>query len=331
MQYRPLGRTGIRISSVSFGAGPVPALLTRTDTSHSQHSTIRRALDSGINWFDTAATYGDGQSESSLGRALRDLSANHVHVATKVRLAPDELNDIAGSIRESVEGSLARLARDRVTLLQLHNSITANRGDQPTSITPADVLGPNGVLATFRALRDEGLVDHLGLTGLGNPASLREVARSGGFETIQAPYHLLNPTAGATFAPSGIEADYGNIFADCAEMGMGILAIRVFAGGALVGQPPSAHTLTTKFFPLAVYERDVQRAAALVDELALPMPLKELAIRFVLSHENVNSALIGFSSPVQVDEALAAANRGPLDAQLLLNLEQWLNQHDRHR
>jgi aryl-alcohol dehydrogenase-like predicted oxidoreductase len=329
MQYRPLGTTGIRISAVSFGAGPVPGLLTRGDAADTQRTTLRRALDAGINWFDTAATYGDGQSELSLGRALRELSADHVHVATKVRLSTESLTDIRGFVHRSVRESLQRLGRTRVSLIQLHNSITPRRGDQPTSITPADVLGPKGVLETFRELREEQLVDHCGLTGLGEVNALREVIGSGGFESIQAPYHLLNPTAGVSFAPAGIEADYGNIFDDCARQGMGILAIRVFAGGALAGLPPSAHTKTTKFFPLAIYERDSRRAAALAKEVG-PFPsLRELAIRFVLSHHSVSSALIGFSSPEQIDEALTFAERGPLDRQLVATLYHWLQHHDR--
>lgn len=326
MHYCPLGKTGIQISAISFGAGPVPALLTRADAENTQRETIERALAAGINWFDTAATYGDGASEIALGRALRALSADHVHIATKVRLTTEGLSDIREFVRRSVLQSLARLGRPRVTLIQLHNSITPRRDDQPTSIAVDDVLRPHGVLASFEELRNEGLVKHLGLTGLGDPASLREVIRSGGFETIQAPYHVLNPTAGAPFAPAGVEADYGNIFSDCADQGMGVLAIRVFAGGALTGQPPSAHTLTTRFFPLALYEQDAQRAAAFNKELALPLPLDELAVRFALSHPAVTSALIGFSSPAQVDAALAAAEAGPLDIELTRRIERWLSQ-----
>src|SRR5262249_40824625 len=69
MQYRPLGTTGIRISAISFGAGPVPALLTRDDAATEQLATVRAALEAGINWFDTAPTYGKGPSKSSLGTA----------------------------------------------------------------------------------------------------------------------------------------------------------------------------------------------------------------------------------------------------------------------
>jgi len=317
MHFRLLGQTGIRISAVSFGAGPVPALLTASGESDQQLATVRRAIESGINWFDTAATYGDGQSEASLGQVLASLPSAEVHVATRVRLPAARLHDIRGYVRESVAASLARLRRPRVTLLQLHNSITSRRGDQPTSITPADVLGPQGVAAAFAELRDQGLVDHLGLTGLGDIPSLFEVLQSGKFETVQTPYHVLNPSAGSDAAPAGAEADYGNLIGECARLNIGVLAIRVYAGGALAGQPPSAHTRTTKFFPLNIYESDQGRAALLAQDLPPGLSLKELALRFVLSHHGISSALVGFSSPAQIDAALQFADRGPLDAEFL--------------
>src|SRR5688500_5521139 len=178
MQYRKFGKTGISISAISFGAGPVSQLLVG-DNDDRQREVIQHAIQRGVNWFDTAATYGAGQSEQNLGRVLNELTAaGRVHVATKVRLMPEELGDIRGTIRRSIEGSLQRLRLPRVTLLQLHNSITQERGGEPTSITPHDVLGAGGVADCFDELRSEGLALHLGLTGLGNPAALREVVCS---------------------------------------------------------------------------------------------------------------------------------------------------------
>ncbi len=78
-----------------------------------------------MNWFDTAATYGAGQSEENLGRTLAELNvADRVHVATKVRVMPEQLDCIGQTVRQSVEQSLRRLRLKRITLLQVHNSIT---------------------------------------------------------------------------------------------------------------------------------------------------------------------------------------------------------------
>ena len=311
MQYRALGKTGISISTISFGAGPISQLLVGDDADQ-QRVVIGHAIERGINWFDTAATYGAGKSEQNLGRVLNELNAaQRVHVATKVRLMPDDLGDIAGAICRSVETSLQRLRLPRVTLVQLHNSITAERGDEPTSITPHDVLGPRGVAEMFETLRGEGLALHLGLTGLGQPAALREVVGSGRFETMQVPYHLLNPTAGWEFRGRGLETNYSNIISDAARQGMGVLAIRVFAGGALVGNPPSPHTFKTPFFPLALYQRDGQRAEHLKRILGAGVPVTQVAIRFALAHPFVHSALIGLGGVDEIDEALQALDEGP--------------------
>jgi aryl-alcohol dehydrogenase-like predicted oxidoreductase len=273
---------------------------------------IQHAIERGINWFDTAATYGGGQSEQNLGRVLNELNAaQRMHVATKVRLLPEELGDIPGAIRRSVEGSLQRLRLPRVTLLQLHNSITKERGDEPTSITPRDVLGPGGVVEAFERMRFEGAALHIGLTGMGQPAALREVIASGRFETVQVPYHLLNPTAGWEFRGRGISPGYGNIISDCARQGMGVLAIRVFAGGALLGNPPSPHTFKTPFFPLTLFQHDRARAEHLKRILGQNVPLAKTAIHFALAHPFVSSALIGLGSVEEVDSALQARDEAP--------------------
>jgi aryl-alcohol dehydrogenase-like predicted oxidoreductase len=317
MEYRTLGRTGLRVSALAFGAGPVSGLLTGDDPA-AQLAVVRRAVEVGINWFDTAAGYGLGRSEANLGRALREAAGpGAVHVATKVRLAPDQFADARGHVRRSVEASLARLGVSAVTLLQLHNGITAGRGDEPFSVTPGDVLG--GVLDAFQELKAAGLIQHVGLTGTGRPDALREVVRSGAFDTIQVPYHLLNPSAGRAVPAGFAETDHGNVIADCAAAGMGVFAIRVFAGGALLDNPPSAHTRTTPFFPLALYERDRRRAARLAAEVARPMP--ELALRYALSHPGVHAAIVGFGTPDHVDEAATAVRAGPLPGELLRRLE----------
>ena len=306
MDYRTLGKTGLRVSAIAFGAGPISTLMVGGELDR-QGVVVAHALARGISWFDTAATYGGGQSEANLGRVLEELgAASTVHVATKVRLLADDLSDIRGAVRRSLEGSLSRLRLRRVTLLQVHNSITAQRGDEPTSITPRDVLMSGGVADALREVQSEGMVAHLGLTGIGQPAALVEVIRSGLFATLQTPYHLLNPSAGCVVDASFAETNYGNIIADCAEQQMGVFAIRVLAGGALADNPPSPHTLKTPFFPLALYERDRAAAAGLRERLPPGRSLPEEAIGSALAHPQIHSAIIGFASEQQIDEALRA-------------------------
>lgn len=316
MEYRTLGSTGLTISRIAFGAGPVSQLLVG-ECPAEQRATIERAIARGINWFDTAATYGAGLSEMNLGRALAELGATQrVHLATKVRLLPADLTSIAKAVRRSVDDSLRRLRVERVALLQLHNSITAQAGDLPTSLTPEQVLGPGGVCEAMQSLQQAGVVEHLGLTGIGQPEALAEVIDSGRWSTIQIPYHLLNPSAGCRMPANYLETNYGNLIARCAGQGMGVMAIRVLAGGALAGQSPSPHTLTTPFFPLELYERDRQRAAQIAKLLPDGMPLEEAAVRFALSHPMIDGAILGLASPRQVDAAVEFAAAGPLDAHL---------------
>ena len=306
MNQRRLGRTGLDVSAIAFGAGPVSGFMTGEDLA-AQRAVVARAIECGINWFDTAAGYGNGQSEANLGRVLAELgAAARVHVATKVRIPLEAHGDITGFVRYSVAESLARLRLPRVTLLQLHNGITPGRGDEPASVAPADVLGE--VAEAFRQLRREGLIQFTGLTGTGHPEAMRAVIRSGEFDTLQVPFNMLNPSAGVPDTAGG-ETDYGNAIADCAAMDMGVFAIRVFAGGALLNQPPSAHTLQTPDFPLDLYERDRERANGLRRTLAGRIPLAKVAVQFVLSHPAVTSAIIGFGSPAHVDEVVAV----PLD------------------
>src|SRR5579862_2466467 len=164
MQFRPLGSTGISVSAISFGAGPVSGLLTSA-SNEAQQLVIARAVELGVNWFDTAATYGHGQSEANLGAALASIrSQQPLHVATKVRVQLTTETDLRPLVVASVRSSLERLKLPRVTLLQIHNSITRNRNDQPTSITPDDVLGPTGLSAGMEEVRARGWVEYLGLT-----------------------------------------------------------------------------------------------------------------------------------------------------------------------
>jgi aryl-alcohol dehydrogenase-like predicted oxidoreductase len=296
---RTLGRTGIAVSEIAFGAGPVSGLMTGTDEA-AQRATVARAIELGINWFDTAAGYGSGQSEVNLGRVLAELgAAERVHVATKVRVPPEAFGDVAGYVRRSVEESLSRLRLPRVALLQLHNGITRERGDEPASLSVADILGPRGVLEAMQQIQATGLTGHIGLTGTGHPEAMREVIRSDGFDTLQVPFNILNPSAGVNGDSPDGEIDYGNVIVDCAAMNMGVFAIRVFAGGALLGQPPSAHTLKTPYFPLALYERDSARAKKV---LAHAASAAEAALQFVLAHPAISSAIIGFGSPEHVSE-----------------------------
>jgi aryl-alcohol dehydrogenase-like predicted oxidoreductase len=321
LQYVTLGTTGISVSRLAFGAGPVAGVMVGDDTAK-QRQLVRRVIDAGINWIDTAAGYGDGRAEEAVGSALSALGAlERIHIATKVRIARNQFDDIPGAIRQSASASLRRLKRNQITLLQLHNSITAHCDDEPYSLTPHQVLGPNGVLETFEQLRLEGIARIIGITAIGHARPLNEVVDCGRFQTIQVSYNLVNPSSGREMSEAFGESNYGNVIRHATNREMGVFAIRVYAGGVLAGNPPSRHTLTTQFFPLDLFERDRRRAAALREIAGEAIDLKQLALQFSLSHPGVASAIVGFSEPSHVDEAVDFLNAGPIPQQLLKKLQ----------
>ncbi|HEX3245296.1 MAG TPA: aldo/keto reductase, partial [Chloroflexota bacterium] len=102
MELRPLGKTGLKVSALGFGCGDVGGLMVRGDPAE-QRRTVQRALDAGINFFDTSDSYGRGRSEEVLGEVLRELHAEPL-VATKVTRSDHELADGGATIRANLEG-----------------------------------------------------------------------------------------------------------------------------------------------------------------------------------------------------------------------------------
>ena len=317
MQYRHLGRTGLRVSELGFGCGSIGGLLVRGEYPEMRRA-VARALELGITYFDTASLYGDGQSEVNLGAVLRELRADPI-VGTKVRLVPADMGRIEEAVVASVEGSLRRLGRERVDLIQLHNHFGAHGQAQGASVTTRDV---ESVLRAFQSLERQGKVRFWGITGLGETEMLHEVVEGGGFHTVQAVYNLLNPSTG-TQVPAGFPyQDYRQLIDRAAGKQMGVIVIRALAGGALSGTPDRHPVAARSVAPIATerdYAADVTRArqlAFLVKDGTVA-DLVEAAIRFAISKPEISTALVGISSLEQLEHAVACANRGPLPAEAL--------------
>src|ERR1700722_3556449 len=123
MRMHLLGRTGIAVSEIGFGTGDNAGLLVKGDA-RAQIDAVYRALDAGVNYFDTAPAYGMGLGEFNLGRVLNQLGArDQVVVATKVELYPNHIGSFERAIEASTEASLARLGMDSVDVLMIHNSV----------------------------------------------------------------------------------------------------------------------------------------------------------------------------------------------------------------
>src|SRR5437660_808101 len=150
MQIRTFGRTGLKISSLGFGCGAVGGIMVRGDPADQQR-LVARAIDVGVNYFDTAVLYGDGASEKNLGLVLQTLKPADVIVGTKVRVPPSEFGRIAEAIAASLESSLARLQLGQVDVFHLHNPITVSGGGSALSVR--QVLGE--VVPAFDRLRQQ--------------------------------------------------------------------------------------------------------------------------------------------------------------------------------
>jgi aryl-alcohol dehydrogenase-like predicted oxidoreductase len=314
MEERALGRTGITVSALGFGCGNVGGLMVR-GTPEEQTRAVRRALDAGITYFDTAAMYGDGLSEQNLGRVLTELSAwDRVAVGTKVRLTREQLNDPAAGVRNSLLASLGRLGRDSIDLLQLHNPLSASKDDSAARVGGED-LEP--VIAGLQAVVREGLASHVGFTGLGDTETVRILAAGTRLETMQSYFNAINPSAGYAGKSGGAE-DMGGIIDVAAGSGQGVIAIRVMAGGAMTGEEQRARLASPGVGGALVqgnaYEVDLSKAVwrgALARELGLDSAM-ELSFRFVIAKQGVSTALVGFSDQDQLEQAIGWAERGPL-------------------
>ena len=322
MKYRMLGRTGLKVSELGFGCGSVGGLLVRGEYPEMRRA-VARALELGITYFDTASLYGDGQSEVNLGAVLREIGADPI-VGTKVRLKPPDLDRLEAAIAESVEASLRRLGQDRVDLIQLHNPLLSHSGPDSDGVTLHHL--PT-VLRAFEALERQGKVRFWGITGLGETGLLHQAVAGGGFHTVQAVYNLLNPSTGWQ-APSGFPyQDYQQLIDRAAGKQMGVIVIRVLAGGALSGTPDRHPVAARSVAPIATerdYAADVARARrfAFLSQDGTVSSLVEAAIRFVISKPEISTALVGISSPEQLEQAVEYANRGPLPAEALRRLHE---------
>jgi aryl-alcohol dehydrogenase-like predicted oxidoreductase len=309
---RVFGRTGMQLSVLGFGCGAVGGFMVRGDPAE-QERVVARAITAGVNYFDTAVQYGDGESEKNLGRVLQRLKPANAIVGTKVRLPPGDFGRIAEAVATSLEGSLARLGLERVDIFHLHNPITEAGGGSALSVK--QVL--DDVVPAFERLRAQGKIRFLGLTGVGDTAALRQVIEARAFDSAQIVYNMLNPSAAEPLPKNYPAQDYGRLFDATMAAGVGVVGIRVLAGGALSGSAerhPIAGPAPEPIGSALSYDADVDRARRLMPlvKKGFDASLTEAATRFALSHPAMGTILVGLATPQQFEDALAAVQKGPL-------------------
>ncbi len=327
MNYRTLGRTGLSVSEIGFGCGNVGGLMIRGEHAD-QVKAVARAMELGINYFDTASQYGAGQSETNLGRVLNELDAQ-VYVGTKYRLETEDGADIKGGVIRSVDASLARMVREQVDLIQLHNRVSPQRDLAGGILSVEDVLGE--VVEATEMLRAQGKVRFWGLTGVGVTESLHRIVDSGAMYSVQTVYNLLNASAGADVAPGFDMPDYKRLIDRANAAGMGGVVIRVLAAGALSGVAERDPVAVPSVAPIGSgrdYQQDFDRSEGfrfMVDE-GYADALGEAAGRFALSNPGVSTVLVGYSNMDHLDQSVRFADKGPLPSDALDRLPQVWSQ-----
>jgi hypothetical protein len=269
MEYRTFGRTGQQVSSLGFGGGPagVPNYLMDWDSSSPEtqagvERAVRRALDRGITYFDTAPGYGGGISESIIGRAL-GADRSRVFLATKT---PMDRRDPAG-IRESLETSLRLLQTEYVDLLQFHGVWYTD--DDATTILE------RGCIDTYERLRDEGKVRYLGFTAESPNGPVERLIRSGRFDAMMICYNLVYQSAGA-------------------------FRSRVNPPETVLSQARARQmgTVTMRTLTSAILQRWIAQVAPAAAEA---IDWSAALLGFNLSHPQVDVAVVGMRSAEEVD------------------------------
>ncbi len=308
MKLRALGRTGIEVSDIGYGAWGIGGKMWLGGNDDESVAALRRALELGLNFIDTALVYGDGHSEQLVGEITRT-APSPVYIATKVppknRLWPARPGiPIAEAfpyehIIQSTEESLRNLKREQIDLQQLH-------------VWNPEWIGDNDWRRAFEDLKRSGKVRAVGVSiNAHQPDSALELIRTGLIDAVQVIYNIFDPSPEPFLFPLAMEKN------------IGVLARVPLDEGALTG----TITEQTQFEPGDFRERYfrgdrkkqvAEHVAALQRDLeGVPGSLAEIALRFCLSDYAVSTVIPGMRRVRTVEENCAVSDAGPLDLDTL--------------
>ena len=318
MNTNRFGSTDLQVSELGFGCGAVGGLMVLGD--HKEMlSAVEYAIDSGINYFDTARMYGDGLSEIHTGALLRELDRTDLLVGTKVRISGPEFEEISGTVSDQIDNSLKRLGLDTIDILYTHNSIGAARDVSSESLSIDDL---HLIVEVFEQSVASGKIRYWGFNGLGHTGSIKKALGQYSPNGIHTCYNMLNPTSGYKLPKTFPYQNYDGLMTAASEDGIGTVGIRILAGGALSGsmeRHPIAQQNVAPIATSSTFREDVSRALAfefLVNE-GFVDNLAEASIRFAISNDNLDTALIGLSNFDQLKQAVDYANKGALPKEAL--------------
>jgi aryl-alcohol dehydrogenase-like predicted oxidoreductase len=299
MKKKVLGNTGLEVAQMSLGGG----FLAATQTSREEaRATMRRATEFGINYIDTAPGYGN--SEEVIGWALEGID-EPLTVSTKLGGRPEPFDpQDAEALYGSVEESLRLLRRDQIDILIIHEPDRPLQYDWWTDWESFN--GP--VLEVMARLKQEGTIRYTGLGGT-TAYELAHVINTGRFDVVLTAfnYSLLWREAQIAVIPAATANN------------MGIIAGSPLQQGALARRYDEQVNHGARW--LSPPRREQYKVLyRLLDEL--DMPIVELAIRFVISNPEISCVLTGSANVQQLEENIAAVEKGPLPADVLVRLDE---------
>jgi L-galactose dehydrogenase/L-glyceraldehyde 3-phosphate reductase len=312
VRYRPFGKTGLQVSELVFGGGAVGGLLI-DQPDDIKKKAFDLAIQGGINWIDTAPSYGQGRSESALGWLLKTAKAPP-YISTKFSIDTRDLGNLENQIRSSLEASLTRLQMDSVTLLQLHNSI--GHETRGRTIAAEEILKSGGVIDCLDKIRGEGLIQHFGITALGETSAIIRVITSARIDSAQVYYNLLNPSAGMPVPTSWPVYDFSSILSTCETHQVATMNIRVFSAGVI-----ATNQRTGREMPLTsgdTVESETKKAEQIFSSIGGDFGTRaQTAIRFALAQNRMSCIVFGLAELDHLEEALKAEEMGALSRQAI--------------
>jgi aryl-alcohol dehydrogenase-like predicted oxidoreductase len=304
---RPLGRSTLQLTPIGLGAWAIGGEWRfgwGPQDDGESIATIRRAVERGINWIDTAAIYGLGHSEEVVGKALQAIpQSERPYVFTKCSLVWDTAGNTwhsldPQSIRKEVEASLRRLQTERIDLYQIHWPAwpASPQGHNPGSIEEA--------WTTLTKLRDEGKVAFIGVSNFDVP-QLERISRMETPANLQPPYSMLRPEIEQEILPYCLENNIGVI--PYSPMQSGLLTGKM-TRERLASLPDGDWRRNSRFFQEPMFSRAmsiVERLRALADKHGRTPG--EIAIAWTLRHPAITATIVGARNPQQLDELMGAA------------------------
>lgn len=298
---RPLGRTGLRVTPLCVGCAPLgnmPETFAYFVAEADALETIRAALRGPIRFMDTAASYGDGESERRIGLVLRELGGLPLGYVLQTKADRNlQTGDFSGDqIKRSVERSLRLLGLDRLQVVYLHD---------PEHTSFENAMSRGGPVEVLQRFKDEGVIEHVGVAGGPVELMIRYV-ETGAFEAVitHNRFTLINRTAEPLI---DLAAQRGLAVLNAAPYGSGILAKGpdVYARYAYQDAPPE------------LVER-VRRMQAICDRYRVP--LAAAALQFSLRDPRIVSTIVGMSKPERIAQTIALA-RHPIPEAIWAELD----------